>query len=256
MSDDTYTPRASEGSHWYCPKTKQPVYEVPYADPKKGMRPATLRDARKLGLVPGQSSICGIMAAPELIEWIKGQVFDAAMKTEVVVGEPPEEFRRRVLEESNNVRDTAAERGTAVHAAIEAWLAGKSTPDGMGEWMLAVSGELHDIAGWMSEQCVVGPAYGTKIDLLAKNGSWLIDIKTKDDIDKDGACRLYDKHHMQLAAGGGLLDPAPARYGILFVDRNRPRARLVEAAPADIEKGGEMFRLCTRLWQLKNNYTP
>jgi hypothetical protein len=255
---DTYIPRASEGSHWYCPKTKRPVYEVPYADKKKAgqLRPATLRDARQLGLVPGQSSICGIMAAPELTEWIKGQVFDAVMRTEVLVGEPADVYRKRVMVESDNVRDSAAERGTEIHAAIEMHFARKPVSDQFAPWIARVTEVLPSIgdAKWMTEVCVVGPHYGTKIDLLG--GSWLIDIKTKDDIEKDKACSLYDKHHMQLAAGGALLDPQPDRYGILFVDRNRPAAKFVEAARADIEKGCEMFRLCARLWQLKNNYTP
>lgn len=258
MVEPETKPRASESGHWYDPKTCSPVYEVPYADPKKGMRPATLRDARKLGLVPGQSSICGVLAAPELIEWIKDQAIKAALETQVVLGEPHDEHLRRIRVAADNVRDTAAERGTAIHAAIEAHFSGRRDQVGeMAPWVDAVIAALPATPyTWKSEGCLVGPCFGTKIDLVSSAGEWLIDFKTKDDIDKDGSCRLYDKHLMQLAAGGSLMDPNPSRHGIMFVDRNKPAARLVEAGIADIAKGVEMFNLCTRLWQLKNSYVP
>ncbi len=39
---------AAEWGHWYDADGK-PAYEVPYADPSKGMRPTTLADAKKFG---------------------------------------------------------------------------------------------------------------------------------------------------------------------------------------------------------------
>ena len=46
---------AKESSHWYWPDGRT-CYEVERAD-GKGMRAATLRDARKLGLYPGVTGI-------------------------------------------------------------------------------------------------------------------------------------------------------------------------------------------------------
>ena len=44
----------SKTSHWYT-KEGTACYEVPYADPSKGMRSTTLADARKLKLLPSVS---------------------------------------------------------------------------------------------------------------------------------------------------------------------------------------------------------
>jgi hypothetical protein len=51
---DLVTGRGSEGGHWYT-RTGECCYEIKGANGK--MRSVTLRDARKLGLVPGFSAI-------------------------------------------------------------------------------------------------------------------------------------------------------------------------------------------------------
>ena len=53
------------GNHWYK-QDGSPCYEVPYADPKKGMRSTTIRDARKLNLVPSVTTILQVMDKPGL----------------------------------------------------------------------------------------------------------------------------------------------------------------------------------------------
>jgi hypothetical protein len=68
---------ATESMHWYD-KAGRPCYEVERAD-KKGMRPTTLRDARKMNLVPSVTSIIKCAAAPQLEKWKRDQVLIAAL---------------------------------------------------------------------------------------------------------------------------------------------------------------------------------
>ena len=50
-----------ESGHWYT-RDGRPFYEVPRSD-GSGMRPATLKDARLLGLYPGVTTILRCAAA-------------------------------------------------------------------------------------------------------------------------------------------------------------------------------------------------
>ena len=53
-------------SHWYD-KDGSPRYEI---EGKTGLRPTTLRDARKHGWVPSVSTIWkDVVAAPGLVSW-------------------------------------------------------------------------------------------------------------------------------------------------------------------------------------------
>ena len=69
--------RAAESTHWYA-KDGTPVYEVPRAS-GEGMRNTTLRDARKMSLVPSVTTIINIAAKPGLEAWKLNQLLLAAL---------------------------------------------------------------------------------------------------------------------------------------------------------------------------------
>jgi hypothetical protein len=82
-------------------------------------RPATLRDARKLNLVPSVTAIIKCAAAPGLQYWMQKQVMLAALTLPKVDGETEDAYLSRILNDSKEQARKAAERGTAIHAAIQ-----------------------------------------------------------------------------------------------------------------------------------------
>ena len=115
----------AESQHWYA-TDGTPAYETPYADPKKGMRNVTLRDARKLDLWPGFSTISKVLAAPGLERWKQNQVLLAALTLPSIEGETPDEFEKRIWQDANEHGRAAAELGTAIHAAVMNYFETKS----------------------------------------------------------------------------------------------------------------------------------
>src|SRR5690606_19485277 len=91
------TGRASEGGHWYG-RDGSCVYEIRGANGK--MRAVNLRDARKLGLVPGVSSISQMEHKPALERWKIEQALMAALTLPRQPNEPDDAFLERAREDS------------------------------------------------------------------------------------------------------------------------------------------------------------
>ena len=65
-----------DAAHWYQ-RDGQPLHTVLSA--KGEPRPTTLRDARKLDLLPSVTNILGVIAKPELTAWLQEQAVMAAL---------------------------------------------------------------------------------------------------------------------------------------------------------------------------------
>ena len=92
---------ASESMHWYG-RDGSPQYQLIGANGKE--RPPTLRDARKLGLVPSVTSIIRCAAAPGLERWKQEQVLMAALTLPRNPDEPEAIWLRRVMQDSQGNR--------------------------------------------------------------------------------------------------------------------------------------------------------
>src|SRR3990167_618123 len=123
MTTLTETPvHAAESTHYYR-RDGAPCYEVPA---KSGaMRPTTLRDARLMNLVPSVTSIIRCAAAPGLERWKQEQVLHAALTLPLIPGETEDAYLARIMADSREQAKKAAERGTAIHAAIQGVYEGK-----------------------------------------------------------------------------------------------------------------------------------
>lgn len=253
-------PHADESAHWYS-ESGAPVYEVPRKD-GKGMRNATLRDARTMQLAPGQSAVRRMMSAPQLVDWRIGKAIEAAERLPRAIDEDIPNWVSRVVYESGQIARDAAATGTDLHAQIERHFRGEesSVPaQRIQSYLQSVLGDFIPL----TEHSVVHRrlGYGTKIDLLAQTerGLWIIDFKSKD-FDEQTAQDLdiYDDHPMQLAAGAYAYDARSVdRYGICFLSRTHPGfAHLIEVPKDRVTTGWDMFRACLLLWQRKNNYCP
>lgn len=253
----SYTPRAAESLHWYK-QDGAPAYEVEAV--KGGMRPATLRDARKLGLVPSVTSIIRCAAAPGLERWKQEQVLLAALTLPRKQNEPEPEYIARIIRDSQEQGRKAADRGTAIHAAIQGTYEGKHPGSDYLPHTLAADNAITD---WLDSKSLTVEAersfahplgFGGKVDLTGCPPEFVVDFKTKE-FGPDDELKTWDEHAMQLAAYREGLDIPNARCAIVYVSASVPGvARLIEIPPAELVKGWSMFVNLLRYWQAKTGY--
>jgi len=231
------------------------------------MRQTTLTDARKLKLAPSTTGAIRAMAAPGLVIWEKQQIKDAiytAPKAELE-GLSPEAWNAKVDEWANAHKRQSAAVGTDIHATLEVGIRGGSLEGYQyAAWYYAAEAELRRhgvVPPYDAERSFTSRyGYGCKVDLIGPG--LLIDFKTKDFKDDENGMAiipdLMDEHLMQVAANAvaGDVSFIDGRFGILFVDRQKPRCALRWASTEGIYRGWEMFKCCLRLTQLRDEYVP
>ena len=242
---------ATEQGHFYQ-ADGTPCYTIIGKNGKE--RNTTLRDARTLGLVPSVTGIIRMAAAPGLEKWKRNMVLLSALTLPRNDGESEGQWLDRVEQDWQQQGRDAAAKGTAIHGAIEKWYRNtyleREEFDQYLNWLTVVDAQLKVSCGnqqWSAERSFAHElGYGGKIDLHSSD--WVVDIKTKDNLDGD----LYDEHIMQLAAYRYGLGIKEARCGILFVNRNVPESRFIEASASDLERGFTMFKCLLEFWKARN----
>ena len=244
--------------HLYS-KDGEPVYEVPYADKKRGMRPATLRDAKKHNYFPSVTEILKILDKPGLNRWKEEQILMAALTIPRIEYEPEQAFIDRIKKDSREQAKIAAEKGQAIHKAVEYMF-----EDQIGK----IDTSLYDLAkkvtqkikdyfgvydGWMVEEsfaCKAG--YGGRVDLNHKKAEIVLDIKTKEVLE-EGKKYAYDEHAMQLVGySDGLLMP-DARKVNAFVGYN---GDVIFHEWENVDRERKMFYSCLDLWKHTKRHYP
>jgi hypothetical protein len=245
---------ASESGHWYA-RDGSPVYEVPKA--KGGMRPATLADARKMGLCPGVSGVLSCAAKPGLVRWQVNQAVLAAMTLPRNPEENDEAFISRVLRDSQEQARKAAERGTAIHAAIQGHYEGE--PPSEEYWPFvkatteAVTKEFGD-AFWKPEASFANPmGYGGKVD-LHNSAIAVLDFKSKE-FDDPTKPLAFDEHCIQLAAYRKGLGLKHARCANVFVSTKVPGlVHIHEWDEEELDRGWEQFVALLAYWKASRSF--
>jgi hypothetical protein len=253
---------APDSSHWYSADGTA-VHTVPSA--KDGTpRGTTLRDARKLNLLPSVTNILGVIAKPELISWMQEQAVIAALTLPRVDGESLDDFARRVAEDSHSARDNAAEFGTAIHHGAE-----QVAKDGVVDYSGAHWETLDKYRSWFTAHCVrriwtertlvkLTPGYAGTADLLIDHqayGLTLVDIKTTK-LKEPAKFKPYKTWCYQLAAYKHAIG-TPMRCMNLVINSlapSEPHECLWEEL--EIEQGWEAFKAAHTLWTIDKNYTP
>ena len=240
--------KVAESGHWYT-KEGTPAYTT---IGKTGERPTTLRDARKLGLLPSVSTIIGMLSKAGLDTWKQQQVLLAALTLPRQTGEPETEWLSRVMQDSKATGREAAERGTAIHAIIQSFFEQVYMPE-KPPYVDGVVQALETQYGsqlWLSERSFGHPlGYGGKCDLMAKNG-FVVDFKTKEtDLEK---VDVYFEHEMQLAAYREGLGIGNAKAAIVFVNGKTNQVKLIEVPEERLQLAWECFQHLLRVYQLKN----
>ena len=243
----------SESGHWYA-RDGTPMYQVLSA--KGGSRPTTLRDARKLDLVPSVTTILGLLAKPGLNVWLQRQVLLAALTLPRVHDETEDAFIARIIEDSKAQARAAADAGTDIHAAIQGFYEGGSVVR-HGEHVEATTRTITDafgFHGWIAERSFGHElGFGGKVDLHSPQGI-VIDLKTKEFAQGDKV-EGYDEHLMQLSAYRVGLGLPEARCANVFISRSVPGlCKLIEWSADDLDRGWKMFVNLLKFWQLKNGH--
>jgi len=259
-------PRASESNHWYT-RDGVPQYTVEAA--KGGQRATTLRDARKLNLVPSVTTVLNVAAKPALLAWMQQQVLYAALTLPRRPDEPEKEYIDRIINDSKEQGRSAADAGTDIHASIQGHY--ENNPTGKHhESVTACVQSIKDHFGdhdWVSERAFAHEAgFGGKCDLFVPvTSNWqtthdpdfhgiVVDIKTKEFTDP-AKVDAYDEHLMQLAAYRVGIGIPKARCANVFVSRNVPGLVVVKEWQADdLDRGWGMFMHLLSFWQMKNQH--
>jgi hypothetical protein len=240
--------KVQENGHWYT-KDGSPAYTTMG---KTGERPTTLRDARKLGLLPSVTTINGQLSKSGLNLWLQQQVLLAALTLPRQDGEGEQEWLARVMQDSKATGREAAERGTAIHAVIESYFEQVYMPE-KPAYLDGIDKALRDAFGnqlWLSEKSFAHPLqFGGKCDLMASSG-FIVDFKTKEtDLDK---VDVYFEMEMQLAAYREGLGVPTARCAIVFVNALTNQVKLIEIEEDKLKNGWECFQHLLRVYQIKN----
>lgn len=246
-------PRASESNHWYT-RDGAPMYTVEAA--KGGQRATTLRDARKLNLVPSVTTILNVAAKPALNQWLQRQVLMSALTLPRRQDEPEDEWVGRIIDDSKEQGRAAADAGTDIHASIQGFYEGAPVTrhkDHVTACARAIT-ETFGLHGWIAERSFAHETgFGGKVDLHSPEGV-VIDIKTKEFSDPSKV-EAYDEHLMQLAAYRVGLGMPKARCANIFVSRSVVGlTKMVEWTPEELDRGWLMFTALLEFWQLKNNH--
>lgn len=226
------------------------------------MRPATLRDARKYGWLPGVSSIVKLEAAPGLVRWQVDQALLSAITLPRNPGESDDDFKARALLDSQQQAEKARDLGTLIHASVQGFFEGKSVPEehikhvqGVRNWLAQRYGLSHWEAEASFAHCL---GYGGKADLRSRQRQVTLDFKCKDfGPEKTAKDLAFNEHVMQLAAysdAQGFTNPDCAN---VFISTRVPGLVVVREWDNDeIAKGRKAFRLLLELWKLRRDYDP
>ena len=166
------------------------------------------------------------------------QVLHAALTLPLVPGETEDAYLARIMADSREQAKRAAERGTAIHAAIQAAYEGKPFTD-YGEHVIGTGEAVAKWAGigdfdWDVEKTFAHPlGYGGKIDISTT--SFVADFKTTE---KDlETIKVWDEHALQLAAYRHGIGAPTARCAIVYVSVLKPgEAKVIEIPEDDLQR--------------------
>jgi len=195
------------GSHWYLRDkdgTATPFYEVPYADPSKGMRKTTIKDARAAGAKPSVTTVKRIVANEAIMRYRIEQALLSALTAPIQKGEETDDqFVQRIIDGGKEDSEAAMDKGTQIHEAIELKLTGKEIAKELEPYVLPVV-QLLDQEGIKiikQEFSFCNELYGGRIDALGEkleSPPVLIDWKSQKT--KKGKFAFYPDWGEQLAA--------------------------------------------------------
>jgi hypothetical protein len=246
----------------------KPLWEVPYASPRKGTRPATLADARKRGGVPSPNTIMDVLSKPGLIRWSDNLLITAVLSTPTET--PMADFRKAVLAKHKELKQEKAELGTQIHAEIEKVLLGTGNgqldyPKIVGAAVLWLKESGIEVDG--IEQYFVNPflGFGGMIDVvgvefdveLESEHPAIVDWKSIDTKGKRFHAYPKDKTPLLAAYAMGYFGTLDVKCWNVFLSRDEPGLVIPKLySPDEMAWGWTKFQKCFDLWIMEKDYDP
>jgi len=250
-----------DSAHWYR-RDGVPLHTVRSA--KGDPRATTLRDARKLSLLPSVTNVLGVIAKPELTAWLQEQAVLAALTLPRHAGEAEDVFAKRVVADSLTTRDGAADFGTAFHHGAErvARSLEVDPTEALAPWLSLYRDwfQANCVRLLWTEQVLVNAelGYAGTADLLIEHqahGLTLVDLKTQG-VKAASGPSTYKSWGYQLAAYRRALGQ-PVTCLNLIVNSREPHPP-VEApwSEAELERCWVAFEAALTLWRVEKNFDP
>jgi hypothetical protein len=249
--------------HWYRPDGTA-CHTVPRAK-GEGERATTLADAKKLGLLPSVTTILSIVDKPALTRWKITEALKLARVVPPEDDETPEAYAARIIDRSyDETAGAAADEGSRIHAAIEAFYSGEDVWEEyvphVQATVKAISDAFPGVTDWVPERRVVSAlGYAGTCDLHSPSRGVVIDFKCKA-FDHDKTSKLAFDQVRQLAAYGAALFPdeaGPLACANVFVSRTVPGHVLVHPwSSSEVTLGYQQFLAAFGLWKLERGYDP
>lgn len=251
-------PFSTDKSHWYF-RDGKPCFTVPNKA-KGGERPATLRDAKALGLLPSPTSITKILHREALVQWQIEQAVLACQTSPRRLDESLDAFIERVLHidrEQDQERDVAALRGREIHIALQSAILEEAYDEAWVEYVKPAISILNQLGRAIAvEKIIVNltDGYAGMTDLILENEHelWVCDYKTCKRIPE----KPYNENRLQLAAyAGGLGNTGDKiiRCANLYISTTE-LGKISFAEIGNWTHDFSRFKLLVQYWRLTNNF--
>lgn len=235
---------------------------------KSSTRPTTIRDAKKLKLMPSVTSILRTIHNPALERWKQGQVVKACVDRPIVADESFDDYCSYIFEQAGKDARDAADLGTKIHAGIEASLKGGEVDLDVLDYVDAVTNNLLELGVDIqeSEFITVSPRYGYAgtCDAAYVKGKTvgIIDFKskrTKKDepvVPSFGHAAQIAAYHVSYWARDGEIRDNSVGYNIYISTTEPGRVDVVSYDASTMRKEFRMFMNACAIWQYKHDYDP
>lgn len=249
--------------HWYT-QTGQPMHWVPMTKDPSRTRPTTIRDAKKMKLVPSVTEILKVADKPGLNNWRVEQAYLQARTMPPMGNETDEEFIARCKKAERDDLDKVADKGSDLHDACERYFKGlpvgeeyKPTVDAVWNLLIDLTG-IHAPGEWVAEKTFAGNGFGGMVDLHTRSaGGILVDYKSKDFTEDDDKRLWWPEQDMQLSAYGvGLSLPKDARRISIFLSRQVPGLIRHHEWDRKDDTNWKKFACLLAYWKLDKGYSP
>ena len=260
MSETVARIRTNQSAHFYH-RDGRPCFEVPYADPSKGMRKATLADARKLKLLPSPTTILKVLHKQGLVEWMIEQACLAVLTSPRNDGESLDDFVHRILKvemEQDGEAKQAAELGTKIHAAIALELNGnpRCYPSELEAYVLPAVESINEIGLVVGvERVLIGERYCGTTDVICEKTSRMhpsllhrtvVDTKTTKTLPTKDS---WWEHQLQTAAYAKAC--GASRTANVYVSTSEP-GKVAVFVQEDSEPAWQAFKHLLDYWYITN----
>ena len=260
-------PKRGSGGHWYTREGKA-KHTMPRAK-GDGERNTTLRDSKKHGLFPSVTTLLGLFAKPGLERWKQDQLLRIAFENPAKLDESFEGYADRCLVQHEKPVEEAADFGTKVHDAIEAYFTGQHIPDELLEYIQPALDwkQDHGLNFIEFEKMLFNTNHGFAgtVDIVgqgSEGAKFILDWKTRKTKPKVKVTS-YDFQIHQIAAYAATYWGEEAVLGHsvhgsnCYISSTEPgRFEVIKYSPEDLAKAWVDFTALCQLWRSLKNYDP